>query len=100
YDTLVIIYAKPGNSGKDYFGLVVRGDQKYPLKIDKFGRAVKAGDRFLRMGIRHVEGQAPLVRLMASANEPGKGEVQRNVDYQFNGQDFALIAQSTSPIAK
>lgn len=100
YDTLVIIYAKPGKNGKDYFGLVARGDQKYPLKIDKFGRAIKSGDKFLRMGIRHVEGQAPMLRLMASTTEAGKGEMQRNVDYQFDGQNFALISQSISPLAK
>jgi len=100
FDTLIVIYAKPARGGKDYFGLVVRGEQKLPLKFDKSGRALKQGDQFLRMGLRHAEGKPPVLRLIAAAKEAGQGEMQRNVDYQFDGQNFALISQTLSPLAK
>jgi hypothetical protein len=106
FNTLVVVYAKPpdarprGGGAKSYFALVVRGEQKLPLKFDKSGRALKAGDRFLRMGLRHVEGKPPVGRLIAAASEPGAGEMQRNVDYQFDGQGFNLLTQTLSPLAK
>jgi hypothetical protein len=106
FDTLVVIYAKPpaadtrSGGEKLYFGLVVRGEQKFPLKLDKAGRALKSGDRFLRLGLRHAEGKPPVLRLIAAASEAGGGEMQRNVDYQFDGRNFALLAQTLSPLAK
>jgi hypothetical protein len=106
FDTLIVVYAKPpaarprAGGGKSYFAIVVRGEQKFPLKIDQAGRALKTGDRFLRMGLRHVEGKPPVLRLIAAANEPGAGEMQRNVDYQFDGQHFTLLTQTLSPLAK
>jgi len=101
FDSLIVIYAKPGKSGKDYFGLVVREGKQYKLSLDKSGLALKSGDRFLRIGLRHEAGKAPLLRLMGATTEPGKtGEWQRNVDFQFNGSEFALISQSTVPLPK
>lgn len=101
FDSLIVIYAKPGKSGKEYFGLVVRDGKQYHLSLDKSGLALKSGDRFLRIGLRHEEGKAPLLRLMGATTEPGKtGEWQRNVDFQFNGSEFALIGQSTVPLPK
>ena len=101
FDSLVVIYAKPSKNGKDYFGLVVRDGKQYHLSLDKSGLALKSGDRFLRIGLRHEEGKAPLLRLMGATTEPGKtGEWQRNVDFQFNGSEFALVGQSTVPLPK
>lgn len=101
FDSLVVIFAKPAPSGKEYYATVVRGENRYALKLDDAGRALKPGDRFLRMGLRHAEGKAPVVRLIAATkNEAGRGEMQRNLDYQFDGKQFALIAQTLSPLAK
>jgi hypothetical protein len=102
FDSLVVIYAKPGKADKDYFALVVREDKKYRLTLDQADVALKRGDRFLRIGLRHEEGKAPLLRLMgATTTEPGKpGEWQHNFDFQFNGTEFVLIAQSMAPMAK
>jgi hypothetical protein len=101
FDSLVVIYAKPGRSGKDYFGLVVREGKQHRLSLDKSGLALKSGDRFLRIGLRHEENKAPLLRLMSATTEAGKpGEWQRNVDFQFNGGEFALVGQSTTPLPK
>jgi hypothetical protein len=101
FDSLVVIYAKPGKAGKDYFGLVVRDGKKYRLNLDQSGRALPSGDRFLRIGLRHEDSGAPLLRLMGATTEPGKtGEWQRNLDFRFNGTEFALIGQSTMPLPK
>jgi hypothetical protein len=100
-DSLVVIYAKPAKGGKDYFALVSRDGKKYRLSFDQSGRALKSGDQFLRIGLRHEEGKSPLLRLMGSTTEPGKpGEWQRSLDFQFNGSEFTLVGQSMMPIAK
>lgn len=100
YDCLIVIYAKPVKGGKEFFALVVRELQKYPLAFDKQGRALKAGDKFLRMGLRHEEGKAPLLRLMGGTTDPTKGEQQRNLDFRFNGTEFVLEAQSLMPLPR
>jgi len=101
FDSLVVIYAKPVKSGQDYFGLVVRDGQKYHLSIDRPGRALRSGDRFLKIGLRHEEGKSPLLRLMGATREAKMpGELQRNVDFQFNGSEFVLVGQSTMPLPK
>jgi hypothetical protein len=100
FDTLVVVYAKPREGGPEYYVLVTRGDEKFPLKIDRTGRALEGGDRFLRMGLRHEAGKPPVLRLIAAARAPGQGEVQRNVDYQFSGQGFVFVTQTLSALAK
>ncbi len=100
FDCLIVIYAKPVKNGKDYYAVILREEKKLPLALDKTGRALKPGDQFLRMGLRHEDGKSPLLRLIASAKDPAKGEQQRNLDYRFNGTDFALESQSLVPLAK
>ncbi|HZS05173.1 MAG TPA: hypothetical protein VFD58_10095 [Blastocatellia bacterium] len=103
FDTLVVIYARPASGGPDYFALVVQEDKKYRLAVDGSGRALKSGDQFLRMGLRHEEGKAPLLRLMGAVTErgrPGAGQRQRNVDYRFNGTEFVVVDQSVVQLPK
>jgi hypothetical protein len=100
YDSLIVIYAKAVKGGKDYFAVIRRGDAKLPLAFDKQGRALKSGDKYLRMGLRHEEGKSPILRLIAQTTDPKLGEQQRNLDFQFSGTEFALVAQSMTPIPK
>jgi len=101
FDSLVVIYAKPGSGGKDYYALVARDGKKLPLAADQAGRALPAGDRFLRIGLRHEGGKAPLLRVMGAMKDPAKpGEQQRNVDFQFNGAEFAVVGQSATQLPK
>jgi hypothetical protein len=100
YDSLVVVYAKETKSGKDYFAVVSRDGKNYPLQYDKSGRALKSGDKFLRIGLKHEEGKSPLLRLMGAFTDPVKGEMQRNVDYQFGGSEFSMIGQSMALAAK
>ncbi|HQR31891.1 MAG TPA: hypothetical protein PLK30_04070 [Blastocatellia bacterium] len=103
YDSLIVIYAKPVKTGQHYFAVILRGGQKLPLvadKKDKLARAFPAGDKYLRMGLRHEEGKSPLIRLMAATTDKEKGEQQHNLDFQFNGTEFVLVAQSTTPLPK
>ncbi len=103
YDSLIVIYGKPAKSGKDLFAFIVREGQKSPLvldKKDKLGRALNTGDKFLQIGLRHEEGKSPLVRLMAETVDKEKGRQRRNLDFQFNGTEFALVGQSLMPLPK
>jgi hypothetical protein len=100
YDSLIVIYAKTVKGGKDYFATILREGKKYPLAFDKQGRALKSGDKFLRMGLKHEEGKSPLLRMIGSATDPKQGEQQRNVDFRFNGSVFSLEAQSLTQMAK
>lgn len=103
YDSLIVIYAKPAKSGKDLFAFIVREGLKSPLvfdKKDKLGRALNPGDKFLQIGLRHEEGKSPLVRLMAETVDKEKGRQRRNLDFQFNGTEFALVGQSLMPLPK
>lgn len=100
YDSLIVIYAKAVKGGKDYFAVIRRGEAKFPLAFDKRGQALKSGDKYLRMGLRHEEGKSPILRLIAQTTDPKLGEQQRNLDFQFNGTEFVLLAQSTTPIPK
>jgi len=103
YDSLIVIYQKPAKVGKDCFAFVLREGQRLPLvldKQDKQGRALKSGDKFLRIGLKHEEGKSPLLRLIASTVDKEKGEQQRNVDFRSNGTEFILIGQSTMPLPK
>ncbi len=94
FDSLVVIYARNIKGGKDIYALVSREGQNYPLIFDKEGRALKSGDKFLSIGRKAVPGKPPLLRIMGGVTEPAKGEMQRNLDFQFKGNGFALIDQS------
>ena len=103
YDSLIVIYAKPVKTGQNYFALILREGQKLPLvadKKDKLARAFPTNDKYLRMGLRHEEGKAPLIRLMGTTNDKEKGEQQHNLDFQFNGTEFVLVTQSIMPLPK
>lgn len=103
YDCLIVIYQKPAKVGKDSFAFILREGQRLPLvfdKQDKLGRALKPGDKFLRIGLKHEEGKPPLVRLIASTSDKEKGEQQRNEDFQFDGSAFVLVGQSVTPLPK
>ncbi|MBL8188910.1 MAG: hypothetical protein JNK38_12930 [Acidobacteria bacterium] len=103
YDSLIVVYAKPSKTGRDHFAVILREGQKLPLiadKKDKLARAFPSGDKYLRMGLRHEEGKAPLVRLMAATRDPQKGEQQRNLDFQFNGSEFVLVGESLMPLPR
>lgn len=103
YDCLIVVYQKPARVGKDSFVFVLRDGQRLPLvvdKQDKLGRALKSGDKFLRIGLKHEDGKSPLLRLIASTTDKEKGEQQRNVDFQFDGTAFSLIGQSMTPLPK
>lgn len=103
YDSLIVVYAKPVKTGQNYFAFILRGGQKLPLvadKKDKLARAFPAGDKYLRMGLHHEEGKSPLIRLMTATTDKQKGEQQRNLDFQFNGTEFVLVAQSTTLLPK
>jgi hypothetical protein len=100
FDSLIVIYAKAVKNGKNYFATILREGKKYPLAFDEQGRALKSGDKFLRMGLRHEAGKSPILRLIGATTDPKLGEQQRNLDFQFNGSDFALVSQSVTPLAK
>ncbi|MFN0112896.1 MAG: hypothetical protein ACKVZH_28890 [Blastocatellia bacterium] len=103
YDSLIVVYAKPDKSEKSYFAVILREGQKLPLvadKKDKLARAFPAGGKYRQMGLRHEEGKSPLIRLMATATDKEKGEQQHNLDFQFNGTVFVLVAQSVTPLPK
>lgn len=97
FNTLIVVYSKPTDEGEEFFGIVAHKGKKYVLKVDTFGRALNRGERFLKLGLRHEIGKAPLLRVIGAIIErgrPGAPEKQRNVDYQFNGSEFALVNQS------
>src|SRR5262245_110559 len=100
YDSLIVVYAKAIKGGKDFFAVIQREGKKYPLALDKGGQALKSGDKFLRMGLKHEEGKSPILRLIAATTDPKQGEKQRNVDFRFNGTDFAVESQSLTQLAK
>ncbi|MGH9846597.1 MAG: hypothetical protein ACREEM_48480 [Blastocatellia bacterium] len=100
FDSLIVIYAKAAKAGKDYYAVVLREAQKYPLAFDKQGRALKPGDKYLRMGLRHEEAKSPILRLISSMTDPVKGQQQRNLDFRFNGSSFVLENQSVATMAK
>jgi len=100
YDSLIVVYAKPVKGGKEFFAVIQREGKKFPLAIDRQGQAIKSGDKFLRMGLKHEEGKAPILRLIASTADPKQGEKQRNVDYRFNGTEFVVESQSLTQVAR
>ncbi|MCI0661098.1 MAG: hypothetical protein L0220_08495 [Acidobacteria bacterium] len=100
FDSLVVVYGKAVKGGKDYYAMVIRDKKVFPLAFDKEGRALRSGDRFLRIGLKHETGKPPIVRLMGAAVDPSAGEQQRNLDFRFDGNEFTLESQSVATIAK
>lgn len=101
FDSLVVIYSKAAGGAKDYYALVIRDGQRLSLAGEKSGRALPSGDRFLRIGLRHQDGKAPLLRVMGATGPAGQpDERQRNLDFQFTGKEFELVAQSTASVAR
>lgn len=100
FDSLVVVYAKAIKGGKDFYAMVFRDKKSFPLVFDKEGRALRSGDRFLRVGLKHETGKSPILRLMGASVDPATGEQQRNLDFRFNGTEFALESQSVATIAK
>ena len=100
FDSLVVVYALPVSSGKDYYAIVSREDKKYPVTTGKKGPLLNPGDKFLRVGLKHQEGSPSLFRIMGAFNDPSRGEMQRNVDFQFNGTEFAFVAKSEMPLPR
>ena len=100
FDSLIVIYAKTAKLNKDYFAVILRDGQKYPLALDNQGRALHPGDKYLRIGLKHEEGKSPILRIMGAASDPIKGEKQRNLDFRFDGKGFVLENQSLMPLAK
>jgi hypothetical protein len=100
YDCLIVVYAKTVRAAKEYYAVVLRETQKLPLAFDKQGRALKSGDQYLRMGLKHEDGKSPLLRLIGSTTDAAQGPQQRNLDFRFNGGGFVLESQSLVPLAK
>lgn len=100
FDCLIVIYAKAIKGGKDYFAVIQREGKKYPLALDKGGQALKSGDKFLRMGLKHEEGKSPILRLISSTADPKQGEKQRNVDFRYNGTEFVVENQTLTQTSR
>lgn len=103
FDSLIVIYDKPAKTGAESFAFILREAQRHPLvfdKQDKAARALKPGDKFLQIGLRHEEGKSPLIRLMTETVDKEKVRQRRNLDFQFNGTEFAQVGQSLMPLPK
>jgi hypothetical protein len=108
YDCLIVIYAQVVNGQKETFALIqqttAEGPKKYRLAVDQArsnGRVLPVGDRYLRMGLRHEAGNAPVLRLMAATRENKESEErQRNLDFQFDGKQFKLIGETLTSLAR
>lgn len=100
YDSLVVIYSTRVKEGKEFYGFVYRNDKRFPLVLDKDGRALKQGDAYYRIGLRHLDTGSPILRLMGSFSDQSKREMVRTLDFQFDGNEFALIGQSAFPLPR
>jgi len=101
FDSLVVIYSKGKEPAKEYYAVVLREGKQFPVVGSKRGTAFPPGDRFLRIGLRHEAGAAPILRLMSATKETGQSEErQRNLDFQFNGTEFAMTGESITSLAK
>ena len=100
-DCLVVVSASGAGSAKTYVIQVIRDGTALKLVAGDSGSALPAGDRFLRIGLRHDQGKAPILRVMSATREKGSDEErQRNIDFQHNGSEFALVGQSLTSLAR
>jgi hypothetical protein len=83
FDSLVVIYAK----GSEHFAMVVRAGKRMMLAQSSGGTVIKAGEQFQRMGFKHEDGKAPLLRFYSLT-----GGALKATDYRFNGTEFAAEA--------
>lgn len=98
---LVVVSAATVGNAKAYVVQVIRDGTALKLVADESGNALPSGDRFLKIGLRHENGKAPLLRVMSATREKGSGEErQRNLDFQYKGTEFTLVGQSVTSIAK
>lgn len=98
FDSLVVVYQTRDN--KDIHSFVFRDNKRFPLAFDKQGRALRSGDSFYRVGIKHVDSGSPVLRLMGTFFDQSRRELVRNLDFQFDGNAFALVDQSSFPLPK
>ena len=96
YDCLVVISSIGAGKSRRYIAQVVRPGETLKLIGGENGNALPGGDVFLRMGLRYQEGKAGILRLMSQTPE----DKQRNLDFQFNGTEFALLGQSQTSLAR
>ena len=98
---LVVVSASGTGDTKKYVVQVIRDGSAFKLAAGETGNALPPGDRFLKIGLRHEVGKAPILRLMSATREKGdQDERQRNLDFQYQGTEFALVGQSVTSIAK
>jgi hypothetical protein len=98
---LVVVSAATAGTAKAYVVQVIRDGSALKLVAGESGNAVASGDRFLKIGLRHEDGKAPILRVMSATREKGSGdERQRNLDFQYQGTEFALVGQSVTSIAR
>ena len=97
FDSLLVVYYRKNDRGQsESFAFIHRDGQRLILALDSRGRVLPPGDRFLRVGLRRLPDQPPILRVVGSFDDPALGSSQRNVDYQFNRTDFALVGQSVN----
>lgn len=97
FDSLLVLYSRRSDQGPaEYFAFVHRNGERLILALDSRGHALQPGDLFLRIGLRRLPDQPPILRVVGSFDDPVLGPSQRNVDFQFKGTDFILVGQSVS----
>ena len=97
FDSLLVVYYRKNDRGQsESFAFIHRDGQRLILALDSRGRVLPPGDSFLRVGLRRLPDQPPILRVVGSFDDPALGSSQRNVDYQFNRTDFALVGQSVN----
>lgn len=96
FDSLLVVYSKPGDPNSSYFAFIEHKGQRLILALNREGNLLPSGDAFRRIGLQRKPSGPTLLRIVSSFNDPANGLSRRNLDFQFNGTDFALIAQSTA----
>ncbi|MFZ4794201.1 MAG: hypothetical protein ACOYLN_08710 [Blastocatellia bacterium] len=96
FDSLLVVYTKPGDQAGSYYAFIERNGQRLILAPDTDGRLLPRGDSFRRVGLQRRPSGSAVLRIISAFTDPANGVSRRNLDFQFNGTDFALIAQSTA----
>ena len=97
FDSILVLYSRRSDSGPaEYFAFIHLDGQRLVLALDPSGRVLPHGDLFLRIGLRRLPDQSPILRIVGSFNDPVLGSSLRNVDFQFNRTGFLLIGQSVN----
>ncbi|NBO65771.1 MAG: hypothetical protein EBU88_13175 [Acidobacteria bacterium] len=99
FDSLLVVYDRNDDQGiRETFAFIHRREERLIIALDPKGRVLLPGDIFLRIGIRRLPDQPPIVRFVGSFNDKSLGPSLRNVDYQFNRTDFSPVNQSVTRI--